>query len=73
VTSVEIQQQVDESMRLALENGYEQFLRLESLPSLAVDMADNDSTIENLVAMEFDGEADLLIPYIDLWRKRNLA
>jgi len=63
----DFQKTVSEKLDQAVENGYDQTMNFPA--EVAIDMVNHDSDIEHWVEEVFDGDLDLLIPYIEVWQK----
>jgi hypothetical protein len=70
LTDEDIQALVSEKLDLAFENGHDQ--TNDECLAVAVDMTTYDGEIFNLVAQEFDGEEQGLIPYILFWQRSRM-
>lgn len=67
---LEIQLLVNERLDQAVENGYDE--SKDDPSQVAVSLADEDSDIERLVWDQFNGDETVLIPFIEVWQKRQL-
>ncbi len=68
VLDSKIQELVNRSCDLAVENGYREYVTQETPAALAIDMADCDCDIADIVQDEFCGDEEGLIPYIKVWQ-----
>lgn len=67
---LEIQLLVNERLNQAVENGYDE--SKDDPAQVAVSLADEDADIERLIHDQFDGDETILIPFIEVWQKRQL-
>jgi len=63
-----IQELVNRSCNLAVENGYKEYVTQETPAALAIDMVDYDDDLAKIVELEFSGDEEGLIPYIKVWQ-----